>query len=194
MSNAAVAISSVASRAASAEALSATRGASDYLGPARVLAVRAGEVEIELPDGAAGWARLALAFPYQPAPGDELLVIGKGEARYVIGVLHGRGQTVLAFQGGVEIRAEGGPLSLASDRGLHFRSPEIGMDTGTLRMAADAVVQRFTSVFQRVSALLSVRAREMETVVDEGQLTRAKSASILTEETMSINGKQIHLG
>ena len=38
------------------------------------------------------------------------------------------------------------------------------------------------------------RAGEAETIVDEGALTRARRATILTAETMSINGKQIHLG
>ena len=42
--------------------------------------------------------------------------------------------------------------------------------------------------------MLSVHAREVHTVVDETHLTKAKSASVLTEETMTINGKQIHLG
>ncbi len=43
-------------------------------------------------------------------------------------------------------------------------------------------------------ALWSVRAGESEILVDETALTRARSASILTEETMTINGQQIHLG
>src|SRR6185369_11640613 len=106
----------------------------------------------------------------------------------------GSGQTVLSFQGGVDLRAEGGAISLSSDRGVEVRAPEVAIDATRLRMACDSVVQRFTSVYQRVSALLSVRARQAETVIDETSLTRAKSASILTDETMSINGKQINLG
>src|SRR5262245_55855191 len=74
--------------------------AREYLGPAVVTEVAADDVVCELPPGPAVRARLALAFPYRPAPGDTLLVIGRGGAHYVIGVLSGSGQTVLAFQGG----------------------------------------------------------------------------------------------
>jgi hypothetical protein len=179
-----------------AHALSALGGspASDYLGPARVVRALGGEVEIELPGGASARARMALAFPYRPRAGDELLVIAKGPSHYVIGVLQGSGDTVLSVPGSLEIRAEGGPLSLSSSQGVEVTAPEVSVDAGKLRMAAESVVQRFTSLYQKVSALWSVRAREAETVIDESSITRAKSASILTEETMSINGKQIHLG
>ena len=183
MSNAALAVSALGPSLAS-----------DYLGPARVVRALGGEVEIELPGGAITRARMALAFPYGPSPGDELLVIAKGPSHYVIGVLQGSGATTLSFAGSVELRAEGGPLSLSSSEGVHVTAPDVSVDAGKLRMAAETVVQRFTSLYQKVSALLSVRARESETVIDETSLTRAKSASILTEETMSINGKQIHLG
>jgi hypothetical protein len=49
-------------------------------------------------------------------------------------------------------------------------------------------------VYQRVTTLLSVHAKESHTAVDESSITKAKNAAILTEEAMSINGKQIHLG
>ena len=40
----------------------------------------------------------------------------------------------------------------------------------------------------------SVHAKESHTSVDESTFIKARNAAILTEETMSINGKQIHLG
>jgi hypothetical protein len=165
----------------------------DYLGPASVVAVAGSAVEVELPSGAVVEARLALAYPYQPAAGDTLLVIGRGDACYVIGVLSGAGTAVLSFPGPVELRARG-PLTLAGSEGVQIEGPEVSIDTGKLRVMAGAVVEKLGSLYQRVSAMWSVRAEEAEMVVDKGSLTRAKSATILTEETMTINGKQIHLG
>jgi hypothetical protein len=166
---------------------------SDYLGPATVVAARGSAVDVELPGGDVAQARLALAYPYQPVAGDVLLVIGRGDACYVIGVLEGTGATVLSFPGAVELRARGA-LTLAGGEGVQIEGPEVGVDAGKLRVMAGTVVEKFGSLYQRVSAMLSVRAEEAETIIDKGSLTRAKSATILTEETMTINGKQIHLG
>jgi hypothetical protein len=170
------------------------RAASDYLGPARVAAVEGRAVTIDLPGGATARAILALAFPYRPAQGDTLLVVGRDGAFYVIGVIQGTGETVLSFAGGVELRAEGGPLRLASDQSVEVQAPEVGIDAGRLRLYAEAAVEKLGTLYSHVRGLLRSRAGESETIVDEGALTRAKSASILTEESMSINGKQIHLG
>lgn len=166
----------------------------EYLGPGRVVEVRPHEIEVEIRGGDRVIARMALAYPYEPAAGDELLVIGRGAEHYVIGVLHGAGRATLAFQGGVEIRAQGGPLTLSSDAGVQIRGPEVEMETGTLRMFAGSVAQKFTSLYQRVRDSLSVHAGKAHTVVDDASFLSAKNASIVTEQTMSINGNEIHLG
>jgi len=137
---------------------------------------------------------MALAFPYAPAMGDVLLVIGKGEEYYVIGVLHGTGRSALSFQGAVDLRAVGGPLTLSSDQGVAIRGPELEVEAGKLRMVAGSVVQKFTSLLQRVRGALNVHAGQAHTVVEERSFMTAKNASIITEETMSINGSEIHLG
>jgi hypothetical protein len=166
---------------------------SEYLGPAEVVSVSAGAAEVELPGGDVAHARLALAFPYRPEPGDTLLVVGRDEAFYVIGVLDGTGATELSLPGDVAIRASGA-LHLEGATGVDIRGPEVSLDAGKLRVAADAMVQKLGSLYQRVSALWSVRARDAEALIEGSSLTRAKTAAILTDETMSINGKQIHLG
>lgn len=166
----------------------------DYLGPARVVAVEPHAVHVELGDGSRSRARLALAFPYAPEPGDELLVIGKGDEHYVIGVLHGTGTTALSFPGTVDLRAEGGPLRLSSDRGVSIQGPALHIEAGKLAVVAGAVVQTLDSLCQRVRGALSVHARRTHTVVEERSLLTAKDAAILTEDTMSINGREIHLG
>jgi hypothetical protein len=165
-----------------------------YLGPAEVVAVQGSTVRVSLPDGAVVHAELALAYPYEPAEGDVLLVIGRLSDHYVIGVLRGAGRAVLAFQGDVELRAVGGSLRLSGDESVELHGQAVQVHTGRLQVVADAAVQTFTSLCQRVRSLLSTHAGEAHTVVEGASHTQAKSASILTGETMTINGKQIHLG
>ncbi len=165
----------------------------DHLGPARVLSVTPDEVRVDI-SGAEVSAVMALAFPYRPAIGDLLLVIGKGNEHYVIGVIQGAGHSTFTFPGNVEIRADRGELSLSAEKGVKVSSSEIALEATTVRVTAGALVQKLTSAYQRVRELLSVHAGEQEVVVDGSALTRAKSATVLTEENMTINGKQIHLG
>ena len=168
--------------------------AEDYLGPATVVETGSPEVKVELPDGGVRAARPAFVVPYEPAAGDVLLVIAKGASCYAIGVLHGTGKTVLAMPGDVEVRAEGGTLRFFGEKGIDLVGPEVSVQAEKLRMVAGSVTQKFTSLVQRVRGLLSVQAKEVHTVAEEAHVTHAKSAAVLTEETMTINGKQIHLG
>jgi hypothetical protein len=168
--------------------------AEDYLGPARVVESGVTGVLVEIPGGAAVTAVPALAFPYEPATGDVVLLISKGSSHYVIGVLQGTGKAVLAIQGDVELRAVGGTLTLTGDRGMALKAPEVEVSAGKLRMAAESLVEKFSTAYQHVRGLLSVRAGETHTLVDGASVQRSKSGVILTEETMAINGKEIHLG
>jgi hypothetical protein len=166
----------------------------DYLGPATVVDATRADVVIELPGGRRTPARLALASPYEPVEGDVLLVIGGPGACYAIGVLEGTGRTVLAVPGDVEVRAVGGSLRLSGDRGVHIEGDSVEVRSSKLQVIAGAVVEKFTTVCQRVSEMLSVRAGQRHTIVDGESLEKSRSATILTEEAMAINGKQIHLG
>jgi hypothetical protein len=166
----------------------------DYLGAAEVVSVAGRSVEVRLPDGAVAQATMALALPYEAEPGDLLLVIGKEDAYFVIGVIAGTGRTTLTLPGDVDLRAANGKLRLRGDEGLELLGPELEIRTGKLRMIADAVVHQFSSLSQRVARLLSVHAGEAHTVVDGAQVTQAQSAAMITEGTMTLNGKQIHLG
>jgi hypothetical protein len=168
--------------------------AADFLGPAEVVEVQGDEVVVELRGGEPARAALALATPYEPVAGDVLLVIGKDGEHYAIGVLRGSGKTALRVQGDLEVRAEGGAVRIVGDRGVELHAPELTIHAGKLQVIASAAVQKFTSLYQRVSELLSVRAGQAHTVVDEGTVTQAKRASIVTEETVTINGREVHLG
>ncbi len=168
--------------------------ASDYLGPGHVVLVRPHEVEVEIRGSERVSAQMALSIPYAPELGDVLLVIGKDGEHYVIGVLHGSGKTALSFQGAVDLRAVGGPVTISSDQGVAIHGPEIEIQTGKLSMYAGTAVQKFTSLYQRVREAVNLHAGKQHTVVDDASFMTAKNASIVTEETMSINGSEIHLG
>lgn len=168
--------------------------AEEYLGPAEVIEESPGKVVVSLPDGHRAVAELAFSMPYAPAVGDVLLVIGRGARLYAIGVIHGAGKTALSIQGDVDLRSVNGKLSLSGDRGVEIRGPEVSVYATAFRMVARDVTQKVESLYQRVSAVLRVHARETQTVVDEGAVTQAKRAAILTEETVTINGRQVHLG
>src|SRR5688572_20009610 len=98
--------------------LPAVGAAEVFLGPADVHHAKASDVQVELPDGVIVPVQLAFAFPYEPSVGDTLLVIGKDGQHYAIGVLRGSGKASLSFHGDVEVRATGGTLTLAADKGI----------------------------------------------------------------------------
>lgn len=165
-----------------------------HLGPATIVRPAERDVTVRLEDGRRAEAQLALALPYVPAENDVVLVLGKDSRFYVVGVLAASGQTSLTFRGDVNLKAIGGSLRLAADEEVTVRGQRVDLEASELTMRAVNVVQKFESVVKRVRGLLRVRAKRQDTIVDETASTRAKRAAIVTQETMSINGKQIHLG
>jgi Protein of unknown function (DUF3540) len=167
--------------------------AHEYLGAAEVTGVELPTVFADVPGVGPSRAELAFALPYAPVVGDVLLVIARGDACFAIGVLRGSGRTSLSLEGDVDLHAEG-RLRLTAGEAVELRAPELEVHAGKLRMLAGAVVQRFASVCQRVERLLSVHAGETHTLVDGATFAQSRSAAILTEETATINGRQIHIG
>jgi hypothetical protein len=169
-------------------------GARPSLGPAEVTRVSPHEVELRLESGALAHAQIALGYPYEPAEGDVVLVIGEAGRHYVIGVLHGTGRSALELPGDVDLRAVGGKLRLSGDKGVEIASPDLSIHVGKLQVIAGTAVQRFASLCQRVADLWSVQAGQRHTVIEGSSHEQAKSAEILTEEQVTINGKAIYLG
>ncbi len=168
----------------------------DYLGPATVLAAHLNTVDVQLPGHRRVQAKLALAMPYRPVVGDELLVVSgsDNDEHWVIGVVHGKGSMRLEIPGDVDLRAVGGKLRLGGDAGVHIDSREITLSSEKLRIVANSLFEKLTTAVTRVQKVLSVQAGERHTVVEGNSLEKAKRATILTEETVSINGKAVHLG
>ncbi|MBK9261638.1 MAG: DUF3540 domain-containing protein [Polyangiaceae bacterium] len=170
-----------------------TLEAAMYLGPANVVHARATEADVELSRGDRVKARLALAYAYEPCIGDEVLVIGNADGHWIIGVINGKGPTILRFPADAELSAAGS-LKITADKGVDVRAHEFSVTTQKIRLIASEVAQSFKTLRQRVQELLSVQAGQTHTVVEGSMHSQSKSATILTEEKVSINGKEVHLG
>jgi hypothetical protein len=178
---------------------------SSYLGPARIVtpATRPGFVQVALPDDDLLWARLALAVPYSPAEGDEVLVIFSDLAdAYVIGVLRGTGTTTLRVPGDLALEAPHGSVRIRAGDGIQLtatRSLEASARRATFRFArlnvlATTLVERVGSLFTWVTGLIQSRSRRSRTIVEEGWLVRAGRGHVKTTDNIHIAGKTVHLG
>lgn len=163
------------------------------LGPAEVVSIATGTLGVRLASGALVTARIALAQAYDASVGDEVLVIGERDDHYVIGVLLAKAPAVLAVPGDLEIRA-GGALRLVANREVEIAGRDVSMRASKLSLLADAVTESFTTLRQRVRDVWSLHAGESHSVVDGTSFAQSKSATIQTEEKVSINGREIFLG
>lgn len=163
-----------------------------YLGPAHVVDGDAKAVRARLPSGEIVVAELALALSYEPAKDDVILVIGERGAHYGIGVLRGKGRLVLETEGDIAIQAKG-KLDLSGDS-VRVAGRDVEVQSSRLTMVAAALTQRVDSFLQRVTGILTVHAKQSHTVVEESSVTQAKNATILTEDSVNINGKSVLLG
>jgi hypothetical protein len=166
-----------------------------FLGPSVVIEVEGPEVVVALPQGERARARVAFAFPYACAKGDDVLVIGNetGE-HWIIGVLRSSGKASLEFPGDLDVRSVGGKLTLSGDKGVAIDAPDVEMRAAKLRIFAGSVLRHAQSVVDRVRELYSMHAGQSNTIVEGTALTQAGRAKIITEETVTINGREIHLG
>lgn len=164
-----------------------------YLGPATVTGVRGLRPLVTLPSGEEVVAEMALAFPYNPTRGDNLLVIGKDGKHYAIGVLTGKGETSLRFQGDVNLEAVGGKLRLVSDEKVLVRSPIMEVQVEKVRTFAETIVNKATNIFQNVREMVSTRAGEKHDLIAGDVHTHADRATITTKGVTTINGKEVHL-
>jgi len=140
------------------------------------------------------WAELALAFPYQPVPGDVVLVVAQEERAYVIGLLHGGGPSVFAFPADVLLSAPNGAIRLDAAKGVTVNAPAVEMRAETIELEARTMTQRIESAFQWVKDLLQVRAGRSRTVVDGTAHQLAERTFIRSEKETKVDGEKIYLG
>lgn len=149
-----------------------------YLGPATVTEVEDRRVRVSLPGAEPAWARLALASPYHPVPGDELLVVRlDGEELYAIGVLEGRG----------EVRLE-------SERAITLRAPEVRVEAGKFELSTQRIIERARDVYRWVAGLFQVKAERMRTVVETDYHLKAETINEKAKGDVNIDGQSINLG
>jgi hypothetical protein len=177
-----------------ARPLAAVGAAALLVGPARVVEAGPSWALVEAA-GRPGALRAELAFsqPYEPAVGDLLVVVGSAEALYAVGVLRGSGRTTLAVEGDLDVVASGA-LRLVGRRGVAIQGEDVVVEAGKLEIAARSAVEVLGSLVQRVTGLFSQQARDVHVQAEESVVTRGKNATILTEEDVVVNGKQLWLG
>jgi hypothetical protein len=166
-----------------------------HLGPATVSRAAGRRVQLRR-DGqdAEEWAELALAFPYQPAPGDVVLVVSQEERAYVIGVLQGRGSSVLAFPGDVTLSAPQGALHLDAAKGVTMNAASIELCAEEIDVEAKTLTHRVGSAFQWVKDLLQIRAGRSRLAVDGTHHQLAERTFIRSEKETKVDGEKIYLG
>lgn len=175
-----------------------------YLEPAEALTgVESGRLEVCLRSGLRASARLALAMPYRPVPGDELLVIGNDvDDLYIIGVLCGVGLTKLTVPGDLSIEAPHGAIRLSSAREIRAESrarvetsaPQVAVRADRLDIFANRTIQKFANAYTWVTDLFQMKSGRTRSVTDEGYFLKAGRAHIRTKDNCVINAKTIHLG
>ncbi len=162
------------------------------LGPGRVVSLEGQTPTVEF-EGTPVRAELALAFPYEPSVGDELLIIGQLERHYVIGVLRARGVVSLRFMGDVTIASVGGRLDLQGDT-VRVRAQNIEFTSRSVKTWTENIVERAKTVYRRVQETLDVHTGETRELCDGTISTRAETLNTCAAGVIAFNGKQIHLG
>src|SRR5262245_13199909 len=167
--------------------------ATTYLGPARVLQVADNQLLLELSDARA-WGQTALAYPYQPEPGDTVLAVGHEDQWYVIGVLEGKGVTTFTAPGDLRLLAPRGKIELMSADGVNICSTAVQVVADRVEITARVVLEKFVSACRWVTGLFQVRAGQLLANVNETYRLKAERIVERASEDVHIDGRKIHLG
>ncbi len=168
-----------------------------HFGPALVTAVLGGDVELKIagaPGGPRFFARLALPILYQPQVGDIVLAMAAGGACYVIGVIEGRGTTMITAPGDLELRAPDGAIRIAAAQGCDITGPAVCVRANTLDLIGDTLHEDFTTVRRHIAETLEVTAKAMRTLVTETYRLTANRIMGRGETSVVIDAPSINLG
>jgi hypothetical protein len=166
-----------------------------HLGPATVVEADPHAPRVLLGDGRCVVAQAALATLYVPTAGDQVLVLGQEARWYVVGVLCGHAPATIAVQGDLAVRAVGGRLSLVGDEGVEVRSgKKLSLAADTLETFAGTLLEKVGSASRWVRDQLHLRAGSSTRVIDGTDLTRARNALLLGEESVKVDAHAVHLG
>jgi hypothetical protein len=169
----------------------------EHFGPATITAVLDQEVELEMPGDVSGirqWARLAVASGYRPQIGDVMLAIATADDCYVIGVLEGRGPTVLDAPGDLELRASRGAIRIVAADGCIVAAPTVRVAANEIDLVGNTLREEFETVRRRISGMLEVRAKAICTAVAETYRLAAQRIIGRGEDSVTIDAPSINLG
>ncbi len=166
---------------------------STYLGPARIEEVLANRVRLRFPDQEV-WATLALSFGYSPVADDVVLAISHGDDWYVIGVIHGKGKTVIRAVGDLELHAPAGKIELRAARGIRLQSPAIRIAANTLDVVAKSLRERLGACRTVVKTVVQLVADRFHAKVSTSHRIDADSIVHRAEEDLKLDARKIQLG
>ena len=174
-----------------------TQSLDRYLGAARVVRDAGDTLLVALKEAADHplvHAAPALAFPYRPVIGDQLLVIGDAHAFYVIGVLAGRGRSRLKSSRGMSLEAKGGRLRLRGDRGVKISGPNVRVQTQRFKKLALATLQTFGHLASRVRENVNVEAGEIDALSQNRWLLQGRRVVLKALKGARVNSTTVRLG
>lgn len=162
-------------------------GTETVLGPAIVTRTegRPDHVRVKREGGEFVWARMALAVLYQPAVGDEVLVVGS-ERAYVIGVLRGAGD--------LKLEAPDGFIDIVAGRGVRIAAPEVSLRAGKLEIIAQRIVEKARDAYVWIAELFQLKSRRVRASAESTLDLRAQTAYVKAKGDMNIDGRSINLG
>lgn len=164
-----------------------------FFGPTTVVAVEGRDVLLESED-VPRRARVAMAQSYRPAIGDEVLAIGRDDDWYVIGLLSGSGETVLAAPGDVTIAAPSGKLQLLARDGIVLKGGLVTILAEKVELTAAHLFQRLSSLTQWVSGAVHRRLGRERTHVEGDSDLKAGRIVQVADADVTIDGQRINLG
>jgi len=163
-----------------------------FFGPARIVEIDGKRVQVETPD-AFPWARVAVVHCYRPTVGDQVVVAGRGEEWFVIGVLDAKGPTVFTAPGDMEFHAPRGNMKFQASERLQLRARMLDLMGETVEVAAKTLVQTAQEILTWARKGLRLRSESMRTDVEK--LSHHKAGEIVQDAKgdARINAKTIHL-
>ena len=162
-----------------------------YFGHATVRHVDCSQVLVECSVGTA-WATMAMVIAYQPEEGDVVLVLGTAEGWYVIGIVEGKGKTVIHSEGDLALAARA-RLRLVARDGIHAHTRRFKVVSAELRWTARSLVSMFKRVSRFVSGDCYVSAGQVHVDVDGRSKVEADEIFKYGENGVEIDGARVDL-
>jgi hypothetical protein len=157
-----------------------------------------------------------------PEPGDKVLMaLEANDDVFILNILTKKNtETKIAISGKFVI--EGDEISLRGSKNASLEAPEVKLSGvyGEVRFAGfsflaswcetrvnkavlaahkldtviDSLTERIRNSFRHIEGMEQIKARRIRTIVKERFFLKAKHATVIAEEEVSVDGKQIHIG